>query len=218
MMRLLCSILLAGVAAFLTLFAYNSVLPPVSTLMMGRTLTLRPITRDYVPLSRISPHMVRAVIAAEDGKFCAHRGIDWQALSAAAQDFADDSRDRSPGASTITMQLTKNLFLWPGRSVIRKGIEIPLALGIDAAWSKRRIMENYLNVAEFGPGIFGVETASRRYFRKPARALTAREAALLAATLPSPKRRNPARPSAYVAGYAGSIEARMWQQDTRCLR
>lgn len=204
--------------AFLTLFIYNSVLPPVSMLMIGRTLTFQRITRDYVPLYKISPALPRAVIAAEDSHFCGHWGVDWKALGNAVEDLADDDRDRVSGASTITMQLTKNLFLWPGRSYVRKGIEIPLALFLDASWSKRRIMERYLNIAEFGKGIFGAEAAARHYFHKPASRLTPREAALLAATLPNPKKRNPARPSGYMAGYASRIESRAWQQDTSCLR
>jgi monofunctional biosynthetic peptidoglycan transglycosylase len=215
---MLKSIALAIATAFVTLFLYNSVLPPISTLMIARTLTFQRITRDYVPLYKISPALPRAVIAAEDSHFCGHWGVDWKALGNAVEDLADDDRDRVSGASTITMQLTKNLFLWPGRSYVRKGMEIPLALGLDLVWSKRRIMDRYLNIAEFGKGIFGAEAAARHYFRKSAKNLTTREAALLAATLPNPKKRNPARPSGYMAGYASRIESRAWQQETGCLR
>ena len=218
-MNILKTILLVLLSVWASLFLYDSVLPPVSTLMMARTLTLQSITRRYEPLSAISPSLVRAVIAAEDGKFCSHHGVDWDALHDVVEDLADDDEDASHGASTITMQTTKNLFLWNGHSYLRKGLEIPFALGIDAVWSKHRILENYLNIAEFGVGIFGAEAAARHYFHKSARALSPHEAALLAATLPNPKRRNPARPSGYVIGYAATIEARAAQgANTNCLR
>lgn len=215
---MLRTFLLILVTVFVTLFVYNSALPPISTLMITHTLSFHRITRDYVPLSRMSPALPRAVIAAEDGRFCEHWGVDWKALGNAVEDLADDDRDRVSGASTITMQLTKNLFLWPGRSYLRKGVEIPLALGLDLIWSKRRIMDRYLNMAEFGPGIFGAEAASRYYFHKSVRNLTPREAALLAATLPNPKKRRANRPNGYMAGYASRIESRAWQQDTSCLK
>lgn len=202
---------------FATLLVNHTFLPPVSVPMIARVFHLQSVGRVYVPLNRISPALMRAVIAAEDGKFCDHHGVDWKALGKVVEDYTEED-DASHGASTITMQTTKNLFLWNGRSVVRKGIEIPLAMLLDAVWSKRLIMENYLNVAEFGRGIFGAEAAARHYFRKSARALTSHEAALLAATLPSPKRRNPARPSAYVSRYAGSIAARAHQVDSSCLR
>ncbi len=216
-MQLLRSILLVFATTLLTLLAYDSVLPPVSTLMMARTLTLKPITRRYVPLEKIAPAMARAVIAAEDGKFCGHHGVDWSALGYVVEDFTDDASDRPHGASTITMQLTKNLFLWPGRSYVRKGLEIPFSMVLDLIWSKQKIMESYLNIAEFGKGIFGIEAAAQHYFHKPARSLSTREAVRLAATLPNPKHRNPARPSRHMASYAATIEARMWQQDTHCI-
>lgn len=203
--------------ALLTLAVYDTWMPPVSTPMMLHVLTLNRLQHRYVPLSKISPALVHSVIAAEDGKFCSHYGVDWKALGNAVEDLADDDA-RSHGASTITMQTTKNLFLWNGRSFVRKALEIPMALVMDLFWSKRRIMENYLNVAEFGRGIYGAEAASRYYFHKSARALTSREAALLAATLPNPKKRNPARPSGYVSGYAGSIAARAGGVDARCVR
>lgn len=217
-MRLLKKMLLALFAAFLTLVLYDSFLPPISTLMMARVVTWQPISRRYVPLNHISPTLVHAVIAAEDGKFCLHHGVDWDSLHEVARDMADEDGEAPRGASTITMQTTKNLFLWTGHSYIRKALEIPLALGFDGLWGKRRMLEDYLNIAEFGRGIFGAEAAAQYYFHKPARALDAHESALLAATLPSPKRRNPARPSAYVARYAATIQARAAQGvDTSCI-
>jgi len=133
--------------------------------------------------------------------------------------LADAGEDGpSRGASTITMQAVKNVFLWPGRSYIRKGLEIPFALLVDVIWQKRRTLEIYLNVAEWGDGIFGAEAAARHHFGKSARQLSRREAALLAAALPNPFTRNPRRPSRYMTVYAGRIGARMRNADVSCLR
>ncbi len=191
------------------LLLYNTLLPPISTLMMARFVTLRPVTREFVPLARVSPTLIRAVIAAEDGRFCDHRGVDWQAMQGAVAEVIDLDSDRSHGASTITMQTVKNLFLWHHFAYLRKPVEIPLALALDRVWSKRRIIEAYLNTAEFGPGIFGAEAAARHYFGISAAALSPWQSALLAAALPNPTRRNPANPSGYMLGYAESISARV---------
>jgi monofunctional biosynthetic peptidoglycan transglycosylase len=169
------------------------VVPPVSTLMLARWATGAPVDRRFVPLTAISPHLVRAVVASEDQSFCDHGGVDWPVL--VAETSRHFSGERSFGASTIPMQVTKNLFLWPSRSTLRKAIEVPLALGVDLVWSKRRMLEVYLNIAEWGPGIFGAEAAAQRHFRKSAAALTLKEAALLATALPNPILRNPAKPS-----------------------
>jgi monofunctional biosynthetic peptidoglycan transglycosylase len=194
---------LAG--ALLALSLLYAVVTPPSTLMLGRWLTLNPVDRRAVPLSAMSEHLPRAVITSEDQRFCRHGGVDWGAL----QEVIEDEEGPSRGASTIPMQVTKNLFLWPGRSYLRKGLEIPIALWLDLVWSKRRMMEVYLNVAEWGEGIFGAEAAARAYFGKGARDLTRREAALLVAALPNPKRRNPARPSAGHRRLADRLVARM---------
>jgi monofunctional biosynthetic peptidoglycan transglycosylase len=202
-----------------TVLLYSTVFPPVSTLMLARLVTLRPVDRTFVPISRISPHLTHATIAAEDGKFCTHRGIDWQAMRGAVAEVIDIDGDPSHGASTVTMQTVKNLFLWHNFSYLRKPIEIPLALLLEVVWSKRRIMETYLNTAEFGRGIFGAEAAARYYFGKSAANLSLYEASLLAAALPNPTGRNPARPSANVAAYAGNIRARVNQGVTAgCTR
>ncbi|MBV9521215.1 MAG: monofunctional biosynthetic peptidoglycan transglycosylase [Alphaproteobacteria bacterium] len=166
--------------------------PPVSTLMLARWVTLHGVERTYVPLSRISPKLIAAVVTSEDGLFCRHHGVDWGALNEVINEADEDGPSR--GASTITMQTAKNLFLWPGRSAIRKGLEIPLALLFDLAWGKKRVLEVYLNIAEWGPGVFGAEAASRRYFHKSAADLTQREASLLATALPNPILRDPSRP------------------------
>ncbi len=175
-------------AALIVLWRF---VPPVSTLMLGRWVTLQPVDRTWVPLAKISPHLVAAVISSEDARFCRHNGVDWNALD--DQLNAEDGPVR--GASTIPMQTAKNLFLWPQRSFIRKGLEIPLAMAIGMVWSKQRTIEVYLNIAEWGDGgIFGAEAAARKHFGKSAAALTPREAALLATALPNPVLRNPARP------------------------
>lgn len=181
--------------------------PVPSTLMLGRWLTFRPVERQWVPLAQISPALVRAVIASEDQRFCSHAGIDWIELNSVLEDEDGPSR----GASTLTMQTAKNVFLWPGRSYLRKALEIPLALAIDLAWPKRRIIEVYLNVAEWGDGLFGAEAAAQRYFRKPAARLSGAEAARLAGALPNPLLRNPERPSRALQAASGRVLRRMGQ-------
>jgi monofunctional biosynthetic peptidoglycan transglycosylase len=166
--------------------------PPVSTLMLVRLVTFRGVERTYVPLSRISPKLIAAVITSEDAQFCRHHGVDWGALNEVINEADEDGPSR--GASTITMQTAKNLFLWPQRSTIRKALEIPLALVLDRVWGKKRVLEVYLNIAEWGPGVFGAEAGSRRYFHKSAADLSQREASLLATALPNPLLRDPSRP------------------------
>jgi monofunctional biosynthetic peptidoglycan transglycosylase len=183
------------------------VVDPVSTLMLWRWATGARVDMSFMPLERIAPVLPVTVIAAEDGRFCSHRGIDWRELQERLDDIDDISRAR--GVSTITQQTAKNLFLWPGRSFVRKGLEFPLALWIDLVLPKRRVLEIYLNIAEWGPnGQFGAEAGSRYAFNKPARALSAREAALLAAILPNPRRRSAKQPGPAVRRLAARYEAR----------
>ncbi|HEV2555856.1 MAG TPA: monofunctional biosynthetic peptidoglycan transglycosylase [Bosea sp. (in: a-proteobacteria)] len=182
-------------------------IPVPSTLMIGRWLTLQPVERRWVPLTEISPNLIRAVIAAEDQRYCSHRGVDWVELNAVLEDEEGPSR----GASTLTMQTAKNVFLWPGRSYVRKALEIPLAMAIDFAWGKPRVVEVYLNVAEWGEGLYGAEAAAQRYFGKPAARLSPAEAARLAAALPNPLLRNPARPSRGLQAGAARIQRRVAQ-------
>ncbi len=190
---------------------------PVSTLMLWRWATGARVERTWVPLDAISPAVPRAVIAAEDARFCTHRGIDWQEVREAIDDADDGGRLR--GGSTITQQTAKNLFLWPGRSLVRKALEAPLALWIDLVLPKRRVLEIYLNVAEWGPdGQFGIEAGARRAFNRSARDLTLREAALMAAVLPNPMRRNAARPSPAVRRLAGIYQVRAGAGLDPCLR
>jgi monofunctional glycosyltransferase len=189
------------VALTLMLTLVYSVVMPVSTPMLGRWLTGQSVTREAVPLERISPALVRAVFTAEDQKFCMHNGVDWKSLSEVVEDEGGPSR----GASTITMQTVKNLYLWPLPAVLRKPLEVPLALWTNLVWSKRRTLEVYLNVAQWGEGVYGIEAASQFYFKKPASRLNAREAAQLAVALPNPIRRSADAPTRRLRGLAGLI-------------
>src|SRR5271157_4233072 len=201
--------------AFLALVALYAVAPPVSTLMLWRKLEGKSIERTFVRLNDVAPAAVASVIASEDAGFCTNDGVDWGALHEVLSARGEPRR----GASTITMQTAKNLFLWPGRSVVRKGIEIPMALVLGKVWSKKRTIEIYLNIAEWGDGLFGVEAAAERYFHKRASQLDAREAALLATSLPNPVGRNPARPGALQRRLAAGIIARVARSPdlTNCL-
>jgi monofunctional glycosyltransferase len=181
---------------------------PVSTPMLWRRLTGAPVEHSFVPLSRIAPIAPLTVIMAEDGSFCYNRGIDLGAMREALQQ-ADDDIAESRGGSTITQQTVKNLFLWQGRSFVRKALEFPLAIWMYLTLPKRRVIELYLNVAEWGPGgQFGIEAAAQYAFGKSARDLTAREAAELAAILPNPARRSARAPGPLVRRLAGLYEAR----------
>ena len=191
---------------------------PVSTVMLWRWVTGQRVERTVVPLDRIAPALPRAVISAEDGSFCAHHGIDWRGLREAF--FEADDIAEMRGGSTITQQVAKNLFLWQGRSYLRKALELPLAVWIDLVLPKRRVLEIYLNIAEWGPnGQFGAEAGARHAFNKSARQVTAREAALLAAILPGPGRRSARQPSATVRRLAGIYEARAarFEARTTCI-
>jgi monofunctional biosynthetic peptidoglycan transglycosylase len=183
------------------------VVDPVSTLMLGRWILGKRVEQTVVPLEAVAPILPRTVIASEDARFCSHRGIDLVEMRAAMDD-AEDITDMR-GGSTISQQLAKNLFLWPGRSFVRKGLEFPLALWIDLVLPKRRILEIYLNIAEWGPnGEFGVEAGARKAFNKSARDLTPAEAGLLAAVLPNPKRRSAMQPRPGVRRIAGIVQGR----------
>lgn len=190
--------------------------PPVSTLMLWRWATGQRVERIWVPLESIALTLPRAVIGAEDARYCSHWGVDFRELQEAIQDADDLSEAR--GGSTIPQQLAKNLFLWHGRSYVRKALELPLALWLDLVLSKRRLMEIYLNVVEWGPnGEFGAEAAARRAFGRPAKSLTAREAALLAATLPNPVTRDARRPGTGLNRLAGTYVARAQQAQDGCV-
>lgn len=180
--------------------------PPGSMLILWQTLTGTKIEQRWVPLSRISSNLKRAVVVSEDGRFCQHWGVDPREVLAAIR----RARSGVPrGASTITMQVAKNLFLWPSKSYLRKGLEVPLAVSLELLWPKWRIMEVYLNIAEWGPGVFGAEAAARYHFRKPASRLNRREAALLAVALPNPIERRAGKPGRGTARLASLIQSRV---------
>lgn len=180
---------------------------PVSTLMAWRWLKGAPMSRQWIDLNAMSPHLPRTVVASEDAKFCSHHGVDWDTLREVMEDAEDGEVTR--GGSTITQQVAKNLFLWPGRSVMRKALELPLALWIDFVLPKQRVLEIYLNIAELGPsGQFGASAGAAYAFGKSAADLSAREAALLAAILPNPIKRSARSPRSGVARLAGIYMAR----------
>jgi monofunctional glycosyltransferase len=188
--------------------------PPTSAFMMSRRAEgmFNPSQRvtiryDWQPIERISRNAQLAVIAAEDQKFLEHEGFDFESIEKALD--ARHRRGRVRGASTISQQVAKNLFLWSGKNWVRKGIEAGYTVLIETLWPKRRILEVYLNIAEFGDGVYGVGAASPAYFNKTAARLTRHEAALLAAVLPSPRRMHVARPSRYVERRAWWIERQM---------
>ena len=197
---------LAAIVLF-SIVVFRFVNPPITPVMLVEKLKGNTLRRDWVPLEDISPQLPLAVIASEDGRFCVHWGVDWGAVREAVKEGGGLGAFR--GASTIPMQTAKNLYLWNGRSYVRKALEMPLAYVMSFIWPKQRMIEVYLNVAQFGPGIFGAEAASRYYFHKPAADLTRHEAVLLAVALPNPRWRNPAKPSRHMLLVARAVERRM---------
>lgn len=201
------ALLIVAGALFASIVVFRFVNPPMTLVMAVEKLKGVTLRRQWVPLEKISPNLRLAVVSSEDGRFCAHWGVDWSAVRDAVK--AARSLKGVRGASTIPMQTAKNLYLWTHRSYLRKALEAPLAYLMSAIWPKRRMMEVYLNIAQWGPGVFGAEAASRYYFRKPASRLTRHQAALLAAALPNPRFRNPAKPSRRLRLIARTIERRM---------
>lgn len=192
----------------LTLSVLYNFVNPVSTLMVGRWLTGERVERTWTPIAQMSPVLVRTVITSEDARYCSHPGVDFEEMRQAIEK-ADEWEDVR-GASTIPMQVAKNLFLWPGREFIRKAIEIPLALWLDLVLSKRRLLEIYLNIAEWGPdGEFGVEAGAERAFRLGADRVSGSQAALLAVMLPNPGRRDAGNPSPGVRRLANRLQGRV---------
>jgi monofunctional biosynthetic peptidoglycan transglycosylase len=207
------------VAIPLVLVPLYTVVTPVSTRMLWRSLTGERVERQVVDLRSVAPVAARTVLIAEDARLCRHWGVDWGEVREVLSAEGGPRR----GGSSIAMQVARNLFLWQGRGFVgalRKPLEFPLALWIDLVWSKPRLVEVYLNIAEWGPdGEFGIEAGARRAFGKSARELTPREAALMAAMLPNPILRDPKKPSARMARLAGIFEdrARRWTHLTDCL-
>ncbi|MBQ8655650.1 MAG: monofunctional biosynthetic peptidoglycan transglycosylase [Prevotella sp.] len=207
--RRICKIMKWTVVAFfastvLSVIAYRFVPVYVTPLMLircaeqlkeGETLTLH---HHWVPLEKITPDMARAVMGSEDARFLDHHGFDFKAIEYAARRNREHPEKQKLGASTISQQTAKNVFLWPGRSWVRKGFEMYFTALIELFWSKQRIMEVYLNSIEMGPGIYGVDAVAEQHFNCTAAELTDRQCALIAATLPNPRRFSSARPSPYV--------------------
>lgn len=181
--------------------------PPMTFLMVSRSFEGEGLSYRWRSLDDISPRLVEAVIASEDATFCAHRGFDMKAIEKALK--ANERGGRIRGGSTISQQTAKNVYLWPGRDWIRKGLEAGYTVLIETLWGKRRVMEVYLNVAEWAPGVYGAEAASQHWFGKSASELSAREAARLAAILPSPRRYNASSPGPYVRRRASRVQAAM---------
>ena len=205
---LLVVVLVALVAAPpLWVLIYRFVPPPITFLMVERAVQGHGIDHRWRPISRIAPAVVRAAIASEDSKFCRHHGFDLNAIDKALQHDAR-GRGRLRGGSTISQQTAKNVFLWPGRSWVRKGIEAWFTVLIEAVWGKRRIMEVYLNTVEMGPGVYGVEAAAQRYFHTDARDLDPAQAARIVAVLPDPLKWSARDPGPYVQRRTGRIDAR----------
>jgi monofunctional biosynthetic peptidoglycan transglycosylase len=210
MRRLLRWIVLVGLGVLLLPYLLTPVyllLNPVSTPMLWRWATGQRVVRSFVPIDAMAASLPLTVLTAEDARFCRHIGVDWKEISDAIEN--SDELGDIRGASTITQQTAKNLFLWGGRSFVRKALEFPLALWIDLILPKKRILEIYLNIAEWGPaGEFGAEAGARRAFGKSVRELSSREAALMAAILPNPLRRSAGQPRAGVQRLAGIYQSR----------
>ena len=206
--RLGLLVLLIIAALLLSVVAFRFVNPPITPVMIAEKLKGTALQHRWVPLQDMSRELPLAVIASEDGRFCLHWGVDWGAVKDAVEEAKRWHRSFR-GASTIPMQTARNLYLWTDRSYVRKVLEVPLAYLLTAFWPKQRVIEVYLNVAQWGPGIFGAEAASQHYFNKSASELTRKEALLLAAALPAPRLRNPGKPSPRMLRIAKSVERRM---------
>ncbi|GGP48117.1 hypothetical protein GCM10009347_14160 [Shewanella algicola] len=190
----------------LLLLLLRFVTPPTTSFMLQSDY---PVSQHWVSIDELPAHIPLAMVASEDQLFPEHFGVDFSAISKALQQYDDGQGLR--GASTITQQTAKNLLLWPGQSFVRKGLEAMLAVGLEIIWGKKRILEVYVNVAEFGKGIYGVEAASQHYFNKPAKYLSSKEAAKLAVLLPSPRNRNPNHLTPYLSQRVVWVERQMKQ-------
>ncbi len=216
---LLCVVILA-LLPFLLIPVYAVLNPPVTVLQLSKAWSGNAITKSWVALPKIASTLPAAVIASEDARFCSHQGIDWEVVQKVVEDKLENPDKRVRGASTITMQIAKNLFFPPTRSLLRKTMEVPLALWIDLIWSKRRQMEVYLNIVEWAPGIYGASAAAKHHFKKSARKLSRRDAARLAASLPNPRVRKAGRPGPLTRRIAARVERRMraGTADMSCLK
>lgn len=201
----LIALLILAAVPFAGVLVHAVIPPPMTILMAQQAIRGNGLDYRWRGLSDISPNLVRAVIASEDSTFCSHAGFDFAAIEKALE--ANKRGGRIRGGSTISQQTAKNVFLWPGRDWVRKGLEAGYTVLIETVWTKRRIAEVYLNVAEWAPGVYGAEAAARHWFDKSAADLTPREAARLAAILPSPRRYNASSPGPYVRRRASRVQA-----------
>lgn len=192
---------------FALILLFRFVDPPFSAFMAVRALSGARIQHQWRPLEQISPHLVVAVVVSEDAQFCGHWGVDWSAVAQAWSHAANGGRPR--GASTIPMQTVKNLFFWPGRNYFRKVVEAPLAYFMSLVWPKARVIEVYLNIVEWGPGVFGAEAAARYHFRKPAARLDGFQATAMAVSLPNPLLRRAGKPNPQVLRLIGRLRKRL---------
>lgn len=206
--RFIRNLLAAYFLAVIILTVSYLFIPPVSTVMMLSWLRGDGMTREWVSLRHISTPAIRAVLASEDARFCEHYGIDWVAMRKVVAEAKRRGEAPSKGASTISMQVAKNLFLFNGRNWVRKVLEAPIALWIDFAWPKSRVLEVYFNIAEWGDGVFGIEAASQRAFGIPASKLSSSQAAMLAVVLPDPDGRSAARPGPRMHSMASTVQVR----------
>jgi monofunctional glycosyltransferase len=210
--RVIAKVLLGAIiASILLVIIYRFVPVPFTPLMIQRYFEMEEgkIDKTWMPLEKLSPNLPLAVVTSEDQKFEEHFGFDIEAIEKAAKYNDKHKGKKVKGASTISQQTAKNVFLWPNRSWVRKGLEVYFTLLIEVFWSKERIMEVYLNVIEMGPGVYGAEAASHYYFHKPAAALSKSEAALIAAILPNPIRWSAAKPTPYITRKKNWIVRRM---------
>jgi monofunctional biosynthetic peptidoglycan transglycosylase len=199
--------LILFIFSILLTLAYRWINPPITPLMLSRAIGGASINKTWKNIEDISPNMVAAAIASEDNSFLAHSGFDFIAIEDAINEYKEGKRKRQRGASTISQQTVKNVFLWQGRSWVRKGLEVYFTFLIENLWSKERIMEVYLNVIEMGDGIYGAETAAQTYFHTSAKNLSKWQSALITACYPNPRKRNPAKPSSYITQRANQIVA-----------
>jgi monofunctional biosynthetic peptidoglycan transglycosylase len=209
--RLFAFFVLASIALVIV---YRVIDPPLTPLMVIRplegiaTVDLVGVNKKWVNIEDVSPALLRSLIAAEDGRFFTHNGVDWKAVDQAQKRNERSGGKKLYGASTITMQCARNVFLWQGRNYVRKALEMYFTYLIEFIWGKKRILEVYINVIEWGDGVYGVEAASEKYFGIPASQLSARQAALLASVLPNPRAWSPATPTAYINRRASMIQGR----------
>jgi monofunctional biosynthetic peptidoglycan transglycosylase len=207
--RVLAAVAVVVLLPYLLTLVYAVVPPPVSATMLWKKLDGQGIDYRWRPLADTSQNLVRSVVTAEDAGICRHNGVEWGVLGEVISEAMQREGGPTRGGSTITQQVAKNLFLWPSRSYVRKALEIPLALWIDLVWTKRRIVEVYVNTAEWAPGVYGAEAAAQHHFNKSAKALTRSQAARLAAALPNPVVRNAGRPGPQTRAKARTIRRRV---------